>query len=70
MAFKESDEYRTFNAVVVTFSDFSESYPDLTREELEKVWLHAKRKMQDYFMQDYQQIMDIMVDNVTKGDYQ
>jgi hypothetical protein len=67
MPFEESDEYRTFNAVVVTLSDFSESYPDLTREELEKVWLHAQRKMPNYFMQDYQQIMDIIVDDVKGG---
>tara|TARA_R110002096_G_scaffold105315_1_gene231791 strand:+ start:272 stop:472 length:201 start_codon:yes stop_codon:yes gene_type:complete len=66
MNLTESEEYRTFNAVVMTFSDFSEQYPDLTREELEKVWIYAERKMNDYFMQDYDIIMDAIVEGALK----
>ena len=54
---------RTFVPIVMTFTDFREHSPELTQEELEKVWIYAKRKMPDYFFQDY----DIIMDEVVKG---
>jgi hypothetical protein len=60
---EQTGDDRTFSPIVMTFSDFKEHSPELTQNELEMVWIHAKDKMADYFFQDY----DIIMDNVVEG---
>jgi hypothetical protein len=57
---------RTFSPIVMTFSDFKEHSPELTQNQLEMVWIHAKDKMVDYFFQDYDIIMDNVVEEALK----
>ena len=54
---------RTFSPIVMTFEDFRGHSPELTQNQLEKVWIYTQRKMADYFFQDY----DIIMDEVVKG---
>ena len=51
----------TFNAIVISKSDFSDNY-ELSKTELEFVWKYAPRKLTDFLMQDYDLCMDSYVD--------
>ena len=57
----------TFNAVVMSKSDFKDSFPELSKKELDKVWTYAVRKMPDYFFQDYDLIMNAVKDDALRN---
>ena len=60
-------EGETFTPIIMSFEDFSQTYPDLTKEELDKVWEYAEHKMADLFMQDYDTIMDAIVEGALQN---
>jgi hypothetical protein len=66
---EQTGDDRTFSPIVMTFSDFREHSPELTQKELERVWVHAQRKMADYFFQDYYIIMDAVVEGALEKTY-
>ena len=61
----EEHDNEHFNAVVVSLEDFSQNW-ELTPDELDKVWLIAKRKMPDMLMQELEIIMECIVEEGIK----
>tara|TARA_R110002167_G_scaffold52948_3_gene152308 strand:+ start:1792 stop:2097 length:306 start_codon:yes stop_codon:yes gene_type:complete len=62
---------RTFEGVIVSKEDFTnfEEYNSMNEQQKEYVWTYAKSKMPDMLLQDYDLVMECIIDQA-KSDFE